>query len=186
MPCPLAPRRYGAARRRVYQHSYTDEQKPVQLFCGSPRAAGMIDLFTDHGAPLLPAMSLAVCIDSALAFARAICGLPGLLPNRSVWVRRGRRGLLLGSAPIDLSSPDQAPGSTFGKCDDVPFVGLLAQAPALAPTTRACLALPLPRLAARLRAALALTAPLTAPLTEALILARFGYKMRIFWPKFDI
>jgi len=44
----------------------------------------------------------------------------------------------------------------------------------------------LPRLAARLRAALALTAPLTAPLTEALILARFGYKMRIFWPKFDI
>jgi len=49
------------------------------------------------GAPLSPAMSLAACAGSALAFARAIGGLPG--PPWSVCL-----------------GPARAPWPTFGKC----------------------------------------------------------------------
>jgi len=92
-PLPAA----GAARAR-------DAASPDGLLWRvanpGPRAAGAIAPFTGLGAPPSPAMSRAVCVDSAFALARAVGGPPGR-PSRSVWVRGGPRGLLLESVPID-------------------------------------------------------------------------------------
>jgi len=68
-PLPAA----GATRARNVASSNSLLWRVANL---RPRVAGSITFFADFSAPLSSAMSLAVCVDSAFAFARAVGGPP--------------------------------------------------------------------------------------------------------------